>query len=1097
MQTRMMRAGGEILALAVVYFITARFSLLLALPPGYATPIWPAAGIGLAAVLFFGNRVAPGIWLGSFLANLASSSDATSTAPLVESLLVSAGLAAAGTLQAIAGAFLIRRFVGFPTPLDQARDVIRFLGLGGPISCVIGASVGVTTLVLAGTLPAGSYAFSWWAWWIGDAIGVLVATPLVLAWFGQPHAIWRRRRHTVAIPILLTFAVILGVFAAGKDPLFAAPQTWVAWLVLAGGMAFTGLLGAFLLVTSGHAMLFEQLATEGMAELERKRQTEEALRRERAQMKAILDNAPMFISIRNVHGATVLANRSIQDALNVPPLSQEDIGRGVPDLFPREMAEHLSDDDLAALSSDGPIRAEETIRLKDGTSHTYLTVRFPVRHLDTEEPFGICAISTDITDRKRTELELRQSVAQLRATFDQAAVGIAHISLPERRFLSVNDTFCRMTGYERDELLARVAPDIIHPNDRMIGGEQYQRLVREDISSFTMVKRYVRKNGQVIWARITVSAVRNENGDTPNAMDVIEDITDAKLAEQARQDTERRLALAVDIAQLGFWEWNVETNELYWSPRFKKQLGYEDHELPGKIAEWQSRIHPEDRERVLDFFSSETPWVTSECYEVQYRLRHRDGNFRWFLARTAPATDPDGKLVKLIGTQLDITERKVMERSIREAAQHDALTGLPNRALILEFADHLIAASQRHHGRVALLFIDLDRFKPINDLHGHEVGDRLLQEVAHRLSNCIRKEDMVGRIGGDEFLIVLSHLTDSHWAATVARHVLDSIERPFPIDSRELSISSSIGISYFPQHGNDVDVLVHAADVAMYRAKQSGRGSYEIYTAEHDDHVEESCSIEQKLKAALENDGLALHYQPIVDINSGRPVGVEALVRLVGEDAEALGPASFIPVAESTGLIEQLGEWVAGRACRQHKEWLGMGLPPITIAINVSPLQFRQKDFAELLDRTVSCAGIDPGCLQFEVAESTVMEHVEESAETLMRIKSLGAKVALDHFGTGFSSLGQLGILPLDELKIDRSFVRGIDKDPNSQAITGAILALGRELALKVVGEGVESEDTRLYLSTHGCDHAQGFLFSRPMPPDELASWYRAHSAGA
>lgn len=1082
----MIRQSSKILALALVYYLAAQLGLRLAIPPGYATPIWPGAGIALAAVLVFGNRLAPGIWLGAFLANLATSFDPSSAASLARSLLVPLGIGAGTTLQAILGAALVRRFVGYPTALLREREVIKFLVLGGPLSCLIAASVGVSTLIVASKLPALSYAFSWWTWWVGDAIGVLVVTPLVLTALGKPRAVWRRRWKTVAIPLCLALAVVFGVFDGAQGAFLTSPHSLAAWIVLACGLALTGLLGAFLLVVSGHAWVFEQMAGECRTELERKQQAEEALRCERSQLQAILYNAPMLIMIKDLDGSLMLANRGILPGGDTPP-AQEVAGSS---MF-EDLAERWGSADLAALRCDGPSRSEETIRLADGSSHTYLNVKFPVSYFDNEEPFGLCTIATDITERKRMELALRESEAQLRATFEQATVGIAHISLPACRFLRVNDALCRMTDYECGELLSRTAFDLIYPKDCLVGRGQYRQLLRKAIASFSTVKRYMRKDQQVIWARVTLSSVCDEHGKVPYLMAVVEDITEAKLAEQARQDTERRLQLAVDIAQLGFWEWNAESNKVYWSQLFKKQLGYDDLELPS-FEKWQSRLHPDDRERMLEYFTFGVERPMSDCYEeVQYRLRHSDCSYHWFLARAMPVIASTGQVLKLVGTHLDISERKFAEQRIREAAQHDELTGLPNRALLFEYAGHLIAAAQRSHTRGALLFIDLDRFKPINDLYGHEVGDRLLQEVAKRLAECIRHEDLVGRIGGDEFVIVLPHLANSYWAATVAQHVLDKLGRPFQIGSLELSVSSSIGISHFPQHGSDVDALVHAADVAMYQAKQSGRGQYHFYAPELGRRANEAFLIETQLKQSLKNDGLTLHYQPIIDMQSNRPVGAEALLRLADVDAMTLGPARFVPVAESAGLIDQLGEWVAVKACRQHQEWRCEGLPPIMIAINVSPLQFHKKAFAEWLAGIVAEAGIDPGYLQIEVTESTVMEHIERAIETLTRIKSLGIKVALDDFGTGHSSLSQLSSLPLDKLKIDQSFVRRVSMDSTSQSIAETIISLGRALALEVVAEGVEREDTRLYLRTQGCDQAQGFLFGQPMAADDFATWYR------
>jgi predicted signal transduction protein with EAL and GGDEF domain len=324
----------------------------------------------------------------------------------------------------------------------------------------------------------------------------------------------------------------------------------------------------------------------------------------------------------------------------------------------------------------------------------------------------------------------------------------------------------------------------------------------------------------------------------------------------------------------------------------------------------------------------------------------------------------------------------------------------------------------------------------------------------------------------------------------VAQHVIDALSHPFEIDALDLSISASVGISHFTLHGTDVDTLIHAADLAMYQAKQSGRGNYHVYTADLDNRAASSSSIEAKLKRAMKDNGLVLHYQPVIDMKSGLIIGAEALLRMSGEDHRTLGPERFVPVAESAGLIAELGEWVAAEACRQHEAWRRMGLPPVTIAINVSPLQFRQRGFAQRLQNIIAGCAIDPAHIQIEVTESTVMESVEDAIDTLRGIRAAGIRIALDDFGTGYSSLSHLSNLPLDKLKVDQSFVKRLEHDRTSRAITGAIIALGRTLNLEVVGEGIESEDALSYLQEHGCDQAQGYFISQPLPAAEFARWY-------
>lgn len=546
------------------------------------------------------------------------------------------------------------------------------------------------------------------------------------------------------------------------------------------------------------------------------------------------------------------------------------------------------------------------------------------------------------------------------------------------------------------------------------------------------------------------------------------------------------LAEAHLLARLGTWSWNMKTGEVTASASLSAICGrdvppFEEQRGTLLTVESWERINAAAREAIQ----------TGKGYDMEIQVNHGSGETVWMNAKCEAVRNEKGEVVILRGMLQDLSERKLAERRIRNAALHDVVTGLPNRVLVLEYCERLLAAAQRNHGRGALLYIDLDRFKSINDIYGHETGDRVLQEVGKRLAGCTRHEDLTGRLGGDEFVIVLAHLeAGRHSAAVVAQHVLDSLSRPYRIDALEFSVSTSIGISCFPEHASDVNALIRTADLALYLAKRAGRGNYQFYMPELDRRIEEAFSIEARIRQALREGGLELHYQPVIDIKSGKLIGAEALVRLMDNDGNALRPDRFIPVAEASGLIAELGEWVAAEACRQHEVWFGQGLK-LTIAINVSPLQFRQRNFAEKLRSIISESRIDPSYLEIEVTESAIMENIGDAVEILNRIKSLGVKVALDDFGTGYSSLSSLTSLPLDKLKVDQSFVRRIDQDQASRSVTETILSLGRSLKLHVHAEGIDSDTALRYLRLHGCNHAQGYWFSPPLPAARFVQWYR------
>lgn len=829
----------------------------------------------------------------------------------------------------------------------------------------------------------------------------------------------------------------------------------------------------------------EQRVAERTTELE---QANAEYRDSEARFHMLADNIPQFTWMADETGARFWYNKRWFEYTGTP--LEQVLGWGWRQVCHPDHVERVVEKYRRCFN--GGVVWEDTypIRGRNGQYRWFLSRALPIRdEAGRVQWFGT---NTDVTEQRQAEEALRESKAQLDATFDQAAVGIAHISVAARRFLKVNQAFCRVVGYQPDELLAMDVSDLTHPDDAKVDDEQFARLVAGQLSNFMIEKRLIRKDGAVIWVRKTFSAVRNQQGAALYGISVVEDITGAKQADLARQESANRLQLAVSIANLGFWEWDVTVKEFYFSEQWKNQLGYQDHELTAALQEWRARLHPEDRDRVQKYLAAYIAQPTSD-FQLEYRLRHRDGSYRYMKANAIAIKARDEQVVKLIGTQLDVTEPKLAEQRLLEAARHDPLTGLPNRALVFEYASHILAAGRRNPIRGAILFIDLDRFKPINDLYGHGVGDWLLQEVAKRLVSCVRDEDLVGRLGGDEFVIMLPHSSGSR-ATTVAQHVLDALSSPFQIDSLDVSISSSIGISNFPQHGTDVDMLIHAADLAMYQAKQIGRASYHIYTPMLRDRADAASMIEAQLHRSIRSGGLALHYQPVMDMKTRRVIGVEALLRLVSEDGLTTNPDQFIPVAESAGLIGEMGEWVIAEACRQHSRWIDQGLPPIMVAVNVSPLQFRQRAFAQRLQSIISDARIDPTLFQIELTESAVMDSMDEATETMSAIKAMGIKIALDDFGTGYSSLSYLSHLPLDKLKVDQSFVKHLEDDRTSRAITIAIIALGRTLNLEVVGEGIESESVFDYLQENGCDQAQGFFISQPLPADDFANWYRAET---
>jgi diguanylate cyclase (GGDEF)-like protein len=443
-----------------------------------------------------------------------------------------------------------------------------------------------------------------------------------------------------------------------------------------------------------------------------------------------------------------------------------------------------------------------------------------------------------------------------------------------------------------------------------------------------------------------------------------------------------------------------------------------------------------------------------------------------------------------VGTVLDVSAQKAAEQRIRELADFDVLTGLPNRRLLRDRFAQLLAGAERDKSAIALIFLDLDHFKRVNDSLGHSVGDDLLCEVARRVDTVIRRVDTVARLGGDEFIFALP-ATHTAAATEVARRLLEVFGKPFAVAGHELTVTGSLGISVFPQDGEDLETLLKNADAAMYKAKELGRNTFQFYNSAMNTATLERLLMESNLRRALAQEEFTLFYQPLVSLQSGLVIGVEALIRWQHPDLGMIMPDRFIQIAEETGLINQIGDWVLCEACRQAQRWVQAGLPPLIMAVNVAPVQFRQAGFVEVVAGALAASGLEASRLELEVTERTVMHDADINLGTLSALHRMGVELSLDDFGTGYSSLAYLKRFPVGKLKIDRSFINDLETDTDDQAIASTIVSMGRNLRLTVLAEGVETVEQLALLRKMGCDMAQGYHFSRPLPAEQIADLLR------
>ncbi len=576
----------------------------------------------------------------------------------------------------------------------------------------------------------------------------------------------------------------------------------------------------------------------------------------------------------------------------------------------------------------------------------------------------------------------------------------------------------------------------------------------------------------------------------------IEYMLRASLAAEELRQSQTKLATAQRIAGLGYWEWDLEHNRLSFSRDLYRILGLAAAERINSFEAFLEHLHPSDRGRLEESLTELLH--DREPRDADFRIVRPDGSERYVEQQAEPTLDDEGRLRRVICTVQDVTERKHAEQRIRFLAYYDALTDLPNRRSFAQRLDRALASAHRRERHMGVLFLDLDRFKRINDSLGHAAGDQLLQEVAERLLGCVRATDcvsrpvdqhperrLVARLGGDEFVVLLTEISSSEDAARVARRLVESLADSFTLNDQEVFLTASIGIALYPDDGVDADTLIKNADTAMYHAKSQGGNNHQYYAESMNATALERLVLESNLGKALDRREFILHYQPQFDID-GHLVGAEALIRWQHPEQGMIPPGEFIPLAEKTGLIVKIGDWVLLTACAQASAWRRAGHPLARMAVNLSSRQLEKKDFPRRLAEILEHTGLEPGCLELELTESTLMQDRDETVEMLRALKAMGVRLSIDDFGTGYSSLGYLMRFPLDALKIDRSFLNGIPGESDHAAIASAIIAMSKSLGLMVVAEGVETEAQVEFLRQKGCDEMQGFLLGKPMPADEL-----------
>jgi diguanylate cyclase (GGDEF)-like protein/PAS domain S-box-containing protein len=698
-----------------------------------------------------------------------------------------------------------------------------------------------------------------------------------------------------------------------------------------------------------------------------------------------------------------------------------------------------------------------------------------------------------VSERTHDLNEANKRLELQSAALEAAANGIV-ITDSRGTVVWVNPAFTTMTGYSKEETLGK--------NPRLLKSgvqtKSYYVNLWSTISSGKIWQGEIvnrRKDGTLYTEEMTITPVTPENSHRKDThfIAIKQDITQHKQSEEAMLFKTALLEAQAETTIDGILAVDESGHIILANKQFALHFGIADEALSTKddqIVLKQVLANIEDSEAFL----AKVKYLYSHR-EEKSRDEFRLKNGKVFDRYSAPLTDSKDRYRGRIWYFRDITERKVAEERIHFLAYSDALTGLPNRRVLQDRLTQALASARRQKGRVALLFLDLDRFKNINDSLGHSVGDLLLKEVARRLRACAREEDTVARIGGDEFLVVLKGLKDVTDTAVAATRLMNAIIGEYTIEGHSLNITCSLGISVFPEDGTDAETLIKNADAAMYSAKGSGRNSFRFFTTEIDAEAVERLTLENSLQHALDKKELFLVYQPQMDIGTGKIIGLEALLRWQHPELGFVTPDKFILIAENCGLIVPIGDWVLTTACTQARKWQEDGLHPVRVAVNVSAVQFRRQDFPERIRRVLRETGLAPQYLELELTESLLIADAGVTLSVIQELKAMGLMLAIDDFGTGYSSFSYLKQFRVSRLKIDRSFIRDVAANPDDAAITTAIISMAKSLHLKVIAEGVENEEQMSFLRAHQCDEIQGYYFSKPLTVEHVADKLRSHNA--
>ena len=1027
--------------IATVYYLAAKLGLLLAFEQANTSPVWPPTGIAIAAVLFWGLRAWPGIFAGALAANLSTGL----------TLPPALGIATGNTLEAVAAGYVLLSFAN-SYPFRKVRHVILFTAVV-LTATAISATVGVGSLLMAGVVNQQAIATLWGTWWIGDVVGGLVLTPFLLTWVQRPDiSLYTcRKMETLAFTVctLLCAALVFGKWFYVGDNHYPLSFVFIPLLVWTAFRFRQHDATLFIMALTGISIY---ATLHGLGPFVRDSANESLL---------------LLQSFMSVVVVTTLLLAAAVDERNLSYASLKNIRR--------KLEQHVAQRTSALQESNTALEAE--VEVREHTEHALRTL------------LGASATHTD-------EAFFRKCVKDLSTLYGTAFAFVGVFTDDTKRSIRTlavwaGDDFADNFTYDLD---GTPCQDVLNLDMELVPCDAAQQYPHDEMLIQMGIDSYF--GAPLISPSNKLMGLVAVMGSKPMSLQhwirpVLGIFANRLALEIERKTAEDELKLAASV-----FNENVEaimiadrdTHILRINPAFCRITGYSADEAIGQPISLM-KSGRQDRDFYAQFWQA---LIDDNVWQGEIWNRRKDGAIIPVWQTISVVRDAAGEIDHFISIFSDISEKKMSEERIYHLAHYDTLTGLPNRTSFQNQFEGALLHAERHGRHVALLFLDLDQFKLINDAAGHPAGDELLKQVALRLKETIRDEDIVARLGGDEFTVLLDDIQSVEDAGLVAEKILQQLAKPFRLTHAELVATASVGISLYPDDGNDASTLLKNADTAMYRAKEKGRNNYQFFTSEMNTRALERLSLEGALRTALKRNEFLLHYQPQVDMQSGKIIGLEALVRWQHPEQGLIPPGVFIPVAEDSGLIVQLGEWVLKEACTQHSRWMNEGLPPVSISVNLSGRQFVRQDLLGMVQRIITDTGIEPRYLELELTESTIMEHVNDTIETLLALRKLGVHLSIDDFGTGYSSMAYLKRFTIDKLKIDQSFVRDLAIDSDDAAIVTATIAMAHALKLTVIAEGVETEQQLQFLKDNGCEQMQGYYFSRPVPAGEATELLRS-----